>query len=60
MDLNPTIPNYNFENVSTPLSAEGVGMNIDEELKYTVVKKNALMKLFRLFGSRNIYQKLTM
>ena len=39
MDLNPTIPNYNFENVSTRLSAEGVGMNIDEELKYTVVKK---------------------
>ena len=39
MDFNPAIPNYNFEYVSTPLSAGGVGMYIDEELKYTVVEK---------------------
>ena len=39
LDLNPAIPNYNFEYVSTPLSAGGVGMYIDEELKYTVVEK---------------------
>ena len=39
LDFNPAIPNYNFEYVSTPLSAGGVGMYIDEELKYTVVEK---------------------
>ena len=39
MDFNPAIPNYNFEYVSPPLSAGGVGMYIDEELKYTVVEK---------------------
>ena len=40
LDFNPAIPNFNFEYVSTPLSAGGVGMYIDEELKYTVVEKS--------------------
>ena len=39
LDFNPAIPNYNFEYVLTPLSAECVGIYIDEELKYRVVEK---------------------
>ena len=39
LDFNPAIPNYNFERVPTPLLAGGVGMYIDEELKYTVIEK---------------------
>ena len=57
LDFNPTIPLNNFEYVSTPLSAGGVGMYIDEELK-TQLLKNVLTKLFRLFGLRYIYQKI--
>ena len=38
-DFNPDIPNYHFEFVPTPLAAGGVGMYIDNTLKYTVVEK---------------------
>ena len=39
MGITETRINYNFEYVSTPLSSGGVGMYIDEELKYTVAEK---------------------
>ena len=39
LDFNPTISHYNFEHVPTPLSAGGVGMYIDENLKYTIIEK---------------------
>ena len=38
LDFNMDIPNYNFEFVPTPLNAGGVGMYIDNCLKYTVVE----------------------
>ena len=38
LDFNMDIPNYNFEFVPTPLNAGGVGMYIDNSLKYTVVE----------------------
>ena len=38
LDFNPA-PHYNFEHVPTPLSAGGVGMYIDENLKYTIIEK---------------------
>ena len=40
-DFDPSIPNYNFEYVPTPLSAGGVGMYIDNGLKYTVIEKTS-------------------
>ena len=40
-DFNPEIPNYNFEFIPTPLAAGGVGMYIDDTLKYTVIKKTS-------------------
>ena len=39
LDFNPTISHYNFERVPTPFSAGGVGMYIDENLKYTIIEK---------------------
>ena len=39
LDFNPSIPNYNFEFVPTPLSAGGVGMYIDDNLQYKVIEK---------------------
>ena len=39
LDFNPAISHYNFERVPTPLSAGGVGMYIDENLKYTIIEK---------------------
>ena len=41
MDFNPEIPGYTFEYVPTPLSAGGVGMYIDSELRYTVLEKSS-------------------
>ena len=37
LDFNPSIPNYRFEYVPTPLSAGGVGMYIHNDLNYTVM-----------------------
>ena len=39
--LNVTLANYNFEFVSTPLAAGGVGMYIDDTLPYKVIEKTA-------------------
>ena len=41
VDFNPEIPGYTFEYVLTPLSAGGVGMYIDSELRYTVLEKSS-------------------
>ena len=38
-DFNPSLPNYNFEFVLTPLSAGGVGMYIDYTFNYKVLEK---------------------
>ena len=42
LDFNPNIPGFNFEYVSTPLSAEGVGMYIDDNLNYKIIEKNSM------------------
>lgn len=39
MDFNPSIQNYNFVDVPTPLSAGGVGMYINEKFQYSVIDK---------------------
>ena len=39
MDYIPSLPNYVFEFVPTPLSAGGVGIYIDNSFKYTVIEK---------------------
>ena len=41
LDFDPSIPNYNFEYIPTPLSAGGVGMYIDNGLKYTVAERTS-------------------
>ena len=38
MDFNPSIPGYVFEYVPTPLASGGVGLYIDDYLKYTVIE----------------------
>ena len=39
LDFNPSIPNYRFEFVPTPLSAGGVGKYIHKDLNYTVIER---------------------
>ena len=39
MDFNPSIPGYVFEYVPTPLAFGGVGLYINDSLKYTVIEK---------------------
>ena len=41
IDFNPNITGYNFEYVSTPLSAGGVGMYIDSDFNYEVLEKTS-------------------
>jgi hypothetical protein len=40
-DFNPSLPGYNFEFVPTPLAAGGVGMYINDALKYKIIDKCA-------------------
>ena len=37
----PSLPNYYFENVTTPLSAGGVGMFISSQLQYHVLERTS-------------------
>ena len=37
MDFDPSIPGYAFEHVPTPLSSGGVGLYVNDSLKYTVI-----------------------
>ena len=39
LDFDPSIPNYRFEYVPTPLSAGGVGMYIHNDFNYTVIER---------------------
>lgn len=39
VDFIPSLPNYHFEFVPTPLAAGGVGMYIDNKLNYTIIEK---------------------
>ena len=39
IDFNPHIPNYQFEQVPTPLSCGGVGMYVNSSLNYKVLEK---------------------
>ena len=39
LDIGPSIPNYRFEYVPTPLSAGGVGMYIHNDFNYTVIER---------------------
>ena len=41
LDFDPSIPNYNFEYVPTPLSVGGVYTYIDNGLKYRVFEKTS-------------------
>lgn len=40
LDFDPNIPGYVFEYVWTPLASGGVGLYINDSLKYTVIDKN--------------------
>ena len=40
-DFNPSLAGYNFEFVPTPLSAGGVGMYINCDLRYTIIEKSS-------------------
>ena len=40
-DFNPSLAGYNFEFVPTPLSAGGVGMYIDWDLRYAIIEKRS-------------------
>ena len=40
LDFNPNIPGYAFEHVLTPLASGGVGVYVNDSLKYTVIEKN--------------------
>ena len=59
-DFNPSIPNYRFEFVPTPLAAGGVGMYINDSLNYTVIERcsneafQALWIEIQLMKSANI------
>ena len=47
LHFDPSIPNYNFEYVPTPLSAGGVGMYIDNCLKFTVIELRTSNEAFQ-------------
>ena len=41
VDFDPSIPGYVFEYVPTPLASGGVGLYINDSLKYTVIEKTS-------------------
>ena len=41
VDFDPSIPGYVFEHVPTPLASGGVGLYINDSLKYTVIEKTS-------------------
>ena len=52
LDFNPNIPGYTFEYAPTPLASRGVGLHINESLKYTVIAKHQ-MRLSRCYGLKS-------
>jgi len=59
LDFNPSIPNYRFEFVPTPLSAGGVGMYIHNDLNYTVIERTCDEAFQALRVSIHIAKKST-
>ena len=59
LDFNPSIPNYRFEFVPTPLSAGGVGMYIHNDLNYTVIERTCDEAFQALWVSIHIAKKST-
>ena len=59
LDFNPSIPNYRFENVPTPLSAGGVGMYIHNDFNYTVIRRTCDEAFQTLWVSIHIAKKST-
>ena len=41
MDFDPSISGYVFEYVPTPITSEGVGLYINDSLRYTVIEKTS-------------------
>ena len=41
LDFHPNIPGYVFEYAPTPLASGGVGLYINESLKYTIIGKTS-------------------
>ena len=58
MDFNPTIPGYVFEYVPTPLASGGVGLYINDSLKYTVIEK-VCDEAFQSLSKSNFRRKAT-
>ena len=59
LDFNPSIPNYRFEFVPTPLSAGGVGMYIHNDRNYTVIERTCDEAFQALWVSIHIAKKST-
>ena len=58
MDFNPRIPGYVFEYVPTPLASGGVGLYINDSLKYTVIEK-VCDEAFQSLSKSNFHRKAT-
>ena len=50
-DYHPSIPGYSFEFAPKPLAAGGVGMFIDENVKFRVIEKISSRALQALWAS---------
>ena len=59
LDFDPSIPNYRFEYVPTPLSAGGVGMYIHNNFNYTVIERACDEAFQALWGEIHIAKKST-
>ena len=58
MDVNPRIPGYDFEYVPTPLASGGVGLYVNDSLKYTVIEK-VCDEAFQSLSKSNFRRKAT-
>ena len=58
MDFNTRIPGYVFEYVPTPLASGGVGLYINDSLKYTVIEK-VCDEAFQSLSKSNFRRKAT-
>ena len=41
VDFDPSVPGYAFKHIPTPLASGGVGLYINDSLKYTVIEKTS-------------------
>ena len=58
MGFNTRIPGYVFEYVPTPLASGGVGLYINDSLKYTVIEK-VCDEAFQSLSKSNFRRKAT-